>query len=90
MNRIIFTLGGKCQHEVRVRKISTWKIPDAIAAGYCFSSSFLAGPLLDITFFVVVFVESVIYYWNTNKQADLSLGPDKKKSKKVAEFPEWY
>ena len=55
MNRIIFTLGGKCQHEVRVREIIAWQITDAIAAGYCFSSCFLAGPLLDITFFVVFF-----------------------------------
>ena len=29
-----------------IREISTWKITDAIAAGYCFSSCFLAEPLL--------------------------------------------
>ena len=29
-----------------IRKISTWKISDAIAGGYCFSASFLAEPWL--------------------------------------------
>ena len=31
-----------------IREISAWKVTDAIAAGYCFSACFLAGPLLNI------------------------------------------
>ena len=33
-----------------IREISAWKITDAIAAGYCFSACFLAGPLLNVVY----------------------------------------
>ena len=35
-----------------IREISAWKITDAIAAGYCFSACFLAGPLLKKVYFI--------------------------------------